>query len=338
MDGPTGASEAAGPAASAPADAQVTAGATDEPASTADGPTPVTDETATGETATGETPAATVPPRPAGVGGRLVRAGGRRSRSVSAKRRRRSSALVLSLALLTTGVLWSVLAPSGNAAGANQNEAVRAGQALYLQGCSTCHGLNASGTQSGPSLVGVGAAAVDFQMSTGRMPLAGAGAQAKRKDPSYSQTEIDQIAAYIESMGGGLQKPTVTQQDLSDADLAYGGELYRANCAQCHQAAGQGAPLTYGKYAPALTNATPEQIVEAMRIGPESMPVFGQGQIDDKSAKAIAAYIVKSREAAAPGGNKLGAYGPVPEGLLAILIGIGGLLGVCLWIGARQKV
>ncbi|WP_232303595.1 c-type cytochrome [Pseudofrankia sp. DC12] len=275
--------------------------------------------------------------RPVRVPGRLAPRT-RRSRPVSVKRRRRSSALVLSLALLATGVLWSVLAPSGNAADPTESEAVRNGQALYLQGCSTCHGLNAAGTQSGPSLIGVGSAAVDFQMSTGRMPLAGAAAQAKRKDPSYSQTQIDQIAAYIQTMGGGLEKPTITQKELADADMAFGGELYRSNCAQCHQVAGQGAPLTYGKYAPALTNATPEQILEAMRVGPESMPVFGQGQLDDNSAKAIAAYIVASRDATSPGGDKLGAYGPVPEGLLAILVGIGGLLGVCLWIGARQKV
>ncbi|WP_374113322.1 c-type cytochrome [Frankia sp. AgB1.8] len=281
--------------------------------------------------------ASPVAERPVRVRGRLTpRVRG--SRPVSAKRRRRSSALVLSLALLATGVLWSVFAPTGNAADPTESEAVRNGQALYLQGCSTCHGLNASGTQSGPSLIGVGSAAVDFQVSTGRMPLAGAAAQAKRKDPSYSQTQIDQIAAYIQTLGGGLEKPTITQKELADADMAFGGELYRSNCAQCHQVAGQGAPLTYGKYAPALTNATPEQILEAMRVGPESMPVFGQGQLDDNSAKAIAAYIVASRDATSPGGDKLGAYGPVPEGLLAILVGIGGLLGVCLWIGARQKV
>jgi ubiquinol-cytochrome c reductase cytochrome c subunit len=266
---------------------------------------------------------------------RLVPA--RAGRAASARRRRRSSTLVLSLALLATGVLWSVLAPSSSA-DTSDNAAVRQGRALYLQGCSTCHGLNGAGSSTGPSLVGVGSAAVDFQLSTGRMPLAGPAAQAKRKAPSYSQTEIDQIAAYVQTLGGGTTKPTVTQQELDQADLALGGQLYRSNCAQCHQANGQGAPLTYGKYAPALTNATPTQIIEAMRIGPESMPVFGSGQISDTDAKAIAAYIVESRTAASPGGDKLGAYGPVPEGLLAILIGVGGLLGVCLWVGARQKV
>ncbi|OHV58109.1 cytochrome C [Pseudofrankia sp. BMG5.36] len=263
----------------------------------------------------------------------------RRSRGpASARRRRRSSTLVLSLALMATGVLWSVLAPSGSAADSTDNAAVKAGRALYVQGCSTCHGLNAAGTVSGPSLIGVGSAAVDFQVSTGRMPLAHPGAQAERKDPSYSETQIDQLAAYIQTLGGGTTTPEISKDDLADADLTYGGELYRANCAQCHQSAGAGAPLTYGKYAPALTNATPEQIVEAMRVGPESMPVFGSGQIDDEGAKAIAAYIIMNRDTPSPGGHKLGSYGPVPEGLLGWLIGIGGLLGVCLWIGARQKV
>jgi ubiquinol-cytochrome c reductase cytochrome c subunit len=263
----------------------------------------------------------------------------RANRATSARRRRRSSALVLGLALVATGVLWTVLAPSGSAQdAANANEAVRQGRALFLQGCSTCHGLNAAGTVSGPSLVGVGSASVDFQVSTGRMPLAAPGAQADRKKPAYSQTQIDQLAAYVQTLGGGIEKPKVTQDELNNADLAFGGELYRANCAQCHQAAGQGAPLTYGKYAPSLSEATPEQIIEAMRSGPESMPVFGSGQVSDKDAKAIAAYVLATRDTPSPGGHKLGNYGPVPEGLLAWLVGIGSLLGVCLWIGARQKV
>ncbi len=259
--------------------------------------------------------------------------------SSSVRRRRRSSAIVVTLALATTGLLWSVFAPSGSAQQTpDANEAVRAGRALYLQGCSTCHGLHGEGTAQGPSLVGVGSAAVDFQLSTGRMPLAAGGAQAPVKPRAYSSTEIAQIAAYIQTLGGGPEIPEVSTAELREAALAYGGELYRANCAQCHQAAGAGAPLTYGKFAPALSEATPVQIIEAMRTGPESMPVFGPRQIDDKDAVAIANYIVTMRDTPSPGGEKLGNYGPVPEGLLAWLVGIGGLLAVCLWIGARQKL
>lgn len=262
-----------------------------------------------------------------------------RKRGPSARRRRRSSALVLVFGLLATGVLWTMLAPTGNAAQtADANEAVRQGRALYLQGCSTCHGLGAQGSNTGPSLVGVGAAAVDFQVSTGRMPLAAPAAQADRKPPIYSATQIDQLSAYVASLGGGPEVPKVTDKELSDADLAHGGELYRANCAQCHQAVAQGAPLTYGKFAPSLSESTPTQIVEAMRTGPESMPVFGDRQLNDEDAAAVAAYIKHLTDTKSPGGFSLGKYGPVPEGLLAMLVGIGGLLVVCLWIGARQKV
>jgi ubiquinol-cytochrome c reductase cytochrome c subunit len=246
--------------------------------------------------------------------------------------------VVLFLALATTGVLWTVLAPGGSAQTADANEAVRQGRALFLQGCSSCHGLNAQGSNQAPSLIGVGSAAVEFQVGTGRMPLAAPGAEAKRKDPVYSQTQIDQLAAYIESIGGGPTAAKVNDSQLGNADLAYGGELYRANCAQCHTATGQGAPLTYGKYAPSLSKATADDVVNAMRSGPESMPVFGPGQLSDAQAVAIAKYIKYLRTTPSPGGNRLGGYGPVPEGLLAWLIGIGGLLGVCLWIGARQRV
>ncbi len=273
----------------------------------------------------------------AGRPGLLGRRRARRRVSTS-QRRRRSSALVLALGLLATGVLWTLLAPGGNAASASDsNEAVRQGRALYLQGCSTCHGLGAQGSSTGPSLIGVGAAAVDFQVSTGRMPLAAPAAQADRKAPIYSDTQIAQLAAYIDSLGGGPEVPKVDDTALDDAALSKGGELYRANCAQCHQAVAQGAPLTYGKFAPSLDESTATQIIEAMRTGPESMPVFGDRQINEEDAVAVAAYVRHLTDAPSPGGFSLGKYGPVPEGLLAILVGIGGLLAVCLWIGARQK-
>ncbi|THJ75292.1 c-type cytochrome [Candidatus Frankia alpina] len=262
-----------------------------------------------------------------------------RKRGPAARRRRRSSALVLVFGLLATGVLWTMLAPTGNAAQtADANEAVRQGRVLYQKGCGTCHGLGGGGSTTGPSLVGVGAAAVDFQVSTGRMPLAAPAAQADRKPPVYSATQIDQLAAYVASLGGGPAASKVTDKELSDADLAHGGELYRANCAQCHNASGQGAPLTYGKFAPSLSESTPKQVIEAMRTGPESMPVFGDRQLSDEDAVAVTAFIKHMNETTSPGGFSLGKYGPVPEGLLAMLVGIGGLLAVCLWIGARQKV
>lgn len=252
--------------------------------------------------------------------------------------RRLSSRFVVVVALVATGVAWAAVAPRGQAQPTpDQNEAVRQGRALYLQGCSSCHSLNAQGSNLAPSLIGVGAAAVDFQVGTGRMPLAHPGAQAERKKPLYSQPQIDQLAAYISSLAPGPAVPVVTEAQIKGADLSRGGELFRTNCAQCHQAAGQGGALSYGKHAPTLTNATAKQVVEAMRTGPESMPVFSSSQISDEQARDIAAYVLDVTRSRGPGGHSLGKYGPVPEGLVAWVIGIGGLVAATLWIGSRIK-
>ena len=48
------------------------------------------------------------------------------------------------------------------------------GRDLFLTSCASCHGAEGAGTDLGPSLEDAGAAAADFQLSTGRMPLADA--------------------------------------------------------------------------------------------------------------------------------------------------------------------
>jgi ubiquinol-cytochrome c reductase cytochrome c subunit len=245
--------------------------------------------------------------------------------------------LVLVVALVGVGCLWAVLAPHSHADESTSSSfAVKQGRALFLEGCASCHGLNAQGSNQAPSLIGVGSAAVDFQVGTGRMPLGQPGAEAERKPPIYNQTQIDQLAAYIASLAPGPATPTVTQQDLDQASLSEGGDLFRANCASCHQAVGQGGALTNGKHAPNLEKATPKQIVEAMRTGPESMPVFGQGTISDSQAIAIAKYVKFIADPKDPGGAALGHYGPIPEGLVAWIVGIGGLVAIILWIGSRK--
>src|SRR4051812_19898297 len=242
----------------------------------------------------------------------------------SARPRRLPTAFVLLLALAALATLWAVLAPKSKAAEAEDpNLAIREGRALYLVGCSSCHGLDAQGGNQAPSLIGVGAAAVEFQVGTGRMPLADPGAQAERRTPLYSETQIRQLSAYIASLAPGPDVPTV---DLADGDLAYGGELFRTNCAQCHQAVGQGGALTNGKRAPALTEATPLQVAEAMRTGPESMPVFSEGQLDQHQLNSVVKYVEFLKTPNDPGGHPIGHYGPVPEGLVAWLVGIGGLV------------
>jgi ubiquinol-cytochrome c reductase cytochrome c subunit len=251
----------------------------------------------------------------------------------SARPRRLPTAFVLLLALVAVAALWAAFAPKSSAAEAEDpNLAIREGRALYLVGCSSCHGLDAQGGNQAPSLIGVGEAAVDVQVGTGRMPLAAPKAQAERKTPLYDETQIRQRSAYIGSLAPGPEIPNV---DLADGDLAYGGELFRTNCAQCHQAAGQGGALTNGKYAPSLMDATPRQVGTAMRSGPESMPVFAPGQLDDHQVNSIAKYVEFLQTPNDPGGNPIGHYGPVPEGLVAWLVGIGGLVAVTLWIGAR---
>jgi ubiquinol-cytochrome c reductase cytochrome c subunit len=251
----------------------------------------------------------------------------------SARPRRLPTAIVLLLALLALALLWAAFAPKSSAdESQDPNLAVREGRALFLTGCSSCHGLDAQGGNQAPSLIGVGSAAVEFQVGTGRMPLSSPGAQAERRTPLYTETQIQQLGAYIDSLAPGPKVPTV---DLADGDLAYGGELFRTNCAQCHQAVGQGGALTNGKHAPALMEATPVQVAEAMRTGPESMPVFSAGELNDHQVNSIAKYVQFLQRPNDPGGHHIGHYGPVPEGLVAWLVGIGGLVMATLWIGSR---
>ena len=249
---------------------------------------------------------------------------------------RLSPYVVVLLGLALVGGLYTAfLAPESSAqdaAGTDQSLAVKAGRDLYLQGCSTCHGLNLQGGAGGPNLIGVGEAAVVFQVESGRMPLANGSIQAPRKKPQYSVAEVDQLAAYIQANGGG---PTLPDGDLTDGDLQEGGELFRTNCASCHNFAGSGGALTYGKYAPRLEPASARVIYTAMQHGPESMPRFADGQLSVEEKKAITYYVRYITRAAQPGGSDLGKFGPVPEGLVAWLVGITVLVVATLWIGNR---
>lgn len=251
------------------------------------------------------------------------------------QKRKLPAGIVIVLGLMTTGFLWAAFAPAGRAAdSAAANEQVRLGRALFLAGCSSCHGLDAQGGNQAPSLIGVGAAAVDFQVSTGRMPLAKPQAESERHSPKYNQTQIDQLAAYIASIAPGPKKPDAATVE-NGAKIAEGGALFRTNCASCHQAVGQGGALSYGKNAPWLGQATAVQIAEAVRTGPEQMPVFGDKQLDDQQVASIIKYVQFVTDPKDPGGASIGHYGPVPEGLVAIIVGLGGLVVATLWIGTR---
>jgi ubiquinol-cytochrome c reductase cytochrome c subunit len=209
------------------------------------------------------------------------------------------------------------------------------GQALFASNCSSCHGPEALGTVRAPNLQGLGAGTVDFWVSTGRMPLANSSVQAIRKPPRFNRLQTLEIAAWVQSLtpGVGVQVPVV---NTSQADLENGNTLFTLNCAACHTITGAGDALMDGAYAPSLHLATPTQIVEAIRSGPGNMPHFGAGNITNTEARDISAYVSGViQHPANPGGVGLGGIGPVGEGFVGLLVGVGALMLVCFWIGDR---
>jgi ubiquinol-cytochrome c reductase cytochrome c subunit len=250
------------------------------------------------------------------------------------RRRQLAGSAVVAVALGLIGMLYAALAPAGQAA-TSSDPAVQHGQQLFNQGCASCHGFAGTGGKLAPSLIGVGAAAVDFQVGTGRMPLAQHGPEAPRKTPHFNEQDTLDLAAYVASLGAGPGIPQFSDSDWQRADTAYGGALFRTNCAQCHNFAGSGGALTYGKYAPSLSAATPKQIYEAMITGPENMPVFGDKQITPDQKMAIINYVRTLKTQGNPGGAGLGQVGPVSETLVGWLVGIVFLVIVTMWIGAK---
>jgi len=265
------------------------------------------------------------------------------SARLSTRRRSRYAApAVLLAALLASGGLYSMLAPASAEKAGDDASTIAQGKALFQVGCASCHGKNAEGiltakgNQYGPSLIGVGAAAVDFQVGTGRMPMAQPGAQAARKKPVYNDDQISALAAFIASLGPGPAIPDITQADIDKADLVEGGAFFRTNCTACHNFAGSGGALPGGKYAPNLRGVSAKHIYEAMLTGPQQMPVFSDGVLTPQDKKDIIAYLKKNEETPSYGGFTLGSIGPVSEGLFAWLAGIGTLVMVGIWITAKN--
>ncbi|RCK68517.1 cytochrome C [Desertihabitans brevis] len=258
---------------------------------------------------------------------------------LSSRRRHRAvRPLLLVAALFLTGALYTVAVPDErSSADAGTSTQVEEGRALFAVNCSSCHGLNGEGSSEGPSLVGVGAASVDFQVETGRMPLAAPVEQAPQKENIFSREDIDAMAAYVASLGPGPEIPTEAQYDpegLTAEQIAEGGELFRTNCSACHNFAGSGGALPNGKYAPPLEGVTPKHIWEALRTGPQQMPVFSEEVITDENVRMMIAYL-QSLEEEPTGGLTLGGLGPVSEGLWAWIVGIGGLCLFAVWIASK---
>jgi ubiquinol-cytochrome c reductase cytochrome c subunit len=286
---------------------------------------------------TGARAVADEPTREAGAvsGGKSRRPAGPRS----PLRRRITSAVRMGLALLIVGGLYAGFAPGmqATAQDAASQADIDQGKTIFDASCISCHGRNGQGVQDrGPSLIGVGSAAVEFQVATGRMPLAGQNAQAERKTPLYTREEAQAIGEYIQSLGGGPQLPTESDAALADGDVARGGTLFRVNCSSCHAFGAGGGALSSGKFAPSLEESTPRDMWAAMLTGPQNMPVFGNNQLTPEEKKDIIAYIQNLQSDPDPGGWGIGRIGPVTEGLAVFLIGMVALVFATLWIAGKS--
>ena len=250
--------------------------------------------------------------------------------------RDRAEARLLSR-ILRIGLLFALL---GQIAWSFRPEPSRAqtdqqaqGQALYEANCSTCHGLQAEGTANGPSLQNAGPAAVDFMLSTGRMPLANPGDQPVRDEPKFTPEQTAAIVAYVETIApGGEPIPTV---DPAAGDLARGAEVFLNTCAGCHGAGATGDSVGGGQIAPTIDPANPTQIGEAIRIGPGLMPRFGPETIDQADLDSVAAYLLWIRDHGQDGGLQLGRVGAVAEGLVIVVVGLGLMILFLRLTGAK---
>ncbi len=256
------------------------------------------------------------------------------------RRHKAAGPLLLIFALLAIGTTFSVASETVKETQSvlDRSASIEEGKQIFLKGCSSCHGLNAEGASIAPSLIGVGAASVDFQVGTGRMPMADMSTQAMRKPRVYNEEETAALAAYVASLAPGPAIPDESELNYErDGNSAEGGELFRNNCAMCHNFAGQGGALSQGKYAPTLMGVEPKHIYEAMVTGPQSMPVFSDKTITAEEKLSIIKWIKSAEAEPNLGGATMGRIGPVTEGLLAWVLGLGLLIGIAVWLTTRAR-
>jgi ubiquinol-cytochrome c reductase cytochrome c subunit len=246
-------------------------------------------------------------------------------------------------ALALAGGVYTAFAPGAFAQDNRPlSAAAQQGKALFDNSCISCHGMHAEGVPGrGPTLIGVGSAAVEFQVGTGRMPMTRQEAQAVEKPPMFNEDQTKQIAQYIQELGGGPQVPPGPYTDDLQSNpnaLSNGGELFRLNCTSCHGFGGAGGALSSGKYAPSLYKATPRQIYAAMLSGPQNMPVFGDNELTPDQKRELITYVTTQiQHDKDPGGLfNLGRYGPVTEGLAIFVVGITILVFTALWIAGKS--
>lgn len=265
-----------------------------------------------------------------------------RAKKNSAKTGRRhplATAALLAVGLLVTGAAYAGFSQTSATAEVDMSspKVINEGEKLFAANCATCHGMGAEGTpKDGPTLIGVGAASVHFQVGTGRMPLAFHGPQGMVKPEQFNDEQALQMAAYVASLAPGPALPD-PQYLTGEGDAARGGELFRINCAMCHNVAGAGGALTQGKWAPPLTGVEPVHIYDAMVTGPQNMPVFSDANITPEQKADIITYLKYLEEKPAIGGFSLGSLGPVAEGLFIWVIGLGAVVALTVWVTAKSN-
>ena len=262
-----------------------------------------------------------------------------RSTRRSGRRHPLATVVLIALGLVATGGAYAALNAASSATAQidlSSPEVIAEGEKLFAANCATCHGAQALGTADGPSLAGVGAASVDFQVGTGRMPMQASGPQAEVKPVQFTDEQIKQLAAYVASLGPGPAIPSAEYTE-GGGDTAEGAELFRVNCAMCHNVAGAGGALTEGKYAPGLKTTSGVHIYEAMVTGPQNMPVFNDANLTPEEKRDVITYLLYVQENASPGGFDLGSLGPVSEGLFAWVFGIGAIVLMTIWITAKSN-
>jgi ubiquinol-cytochrome c reductase cytochrome c subunit len=248
--------------------------------------------------------------------------------------------LVIAAGLIMSGGSYAVATAAVETSTAktaiSAQEQIVEGEKLFLANCATCHGTNGVGTKAGPTLIGVGAASVDFQVSSGRMPGQASGPQLDKKPVQFTEEQIAAMAAYVASLGVGPEIPTA-DMIAANGDSARGGELFRINCAMCHNAVGAGGALTEGKWAPALAGVPAKHVYEAMVTGPQNMPVFNDANLTPQDKKDIITYLNYVETNPSAGGYELAGLGPVAEGLFLWIFGLGLIILITMWLGAKSN-
>lgn len=256
----------------------------------------------------------------------------------SGRRHPLATAALVAVGLLVTGAAYAGFTQTSATAEVDlQSPAtIAAGEKLFGANCATCHGMNAEGSKEGPSLIGAGAASVNFQVGTGRMPLAFHGPQGMVKPKQFNEEQTLQMAAFVASLAPGPALPEA-QYLQGDGDVANGATLFRINCAMCHNVAAAGGALTEGKFAPGLLGVPATHVYEAMVTGPQNMPVFSDANISPQHKADIISYLKYIDEKPAVGGLTLGSIGPVAEGLFIWIIGLGIIVSFTVWITAKSN-